>query len=166
MTAPELPDTGTEPAETQLLRDLRSSEFSVGVDAKMWRLVNYAWPIIDVAITAGDGNELGMRINCEDYPRVAPAGRPWDLAGACPLPYELWPRGATAAAVFKPDWAREYGDAPYMACDRGGLKAHAEWATAHPDRAWNSSRTISFYVAEVWRELRGAVLPKPDNEAA
>lgn len=153
--------TEVDPARLRLERDLANGDFAAGVDAGLWRLVEVAWPSIDVAITAGDGNELTMRIQVDDYPRLAPAGRPWDLDADAPLGYHRWPTGGHAPQVFRPDWSKDNHDAPYMACDRTGLATHPGWATSHPERSWNPTRTIAFYVAEIWRELRGATMPKP-----
>jgi hypothetical protein len=160
-----MPETSTDPSEAQLLRDLRSSEFWVGVDMKQWRIAAYDWPHLVLGLTAGDGNELAMRLNCQDYPRLAPAGRPWDIATCAPLAHDRWPIGGHAPQIFRHDWSHDNNDAPYMACDRTGLATHPDWATVHPQRAWNPTRTIAFYAAEISLELRGAELPQPEKAA-
>lgn len=148
-----------DPCERRLRADLSSAEFEAGVTARMWRLLALDWPVLTVAISAGDGNELGMRILVDGYPVSAPAGQPWDHESNSSLQTDRWPIGGRAQQVFNPSWSTGNGNAPYLACDRAGLVAHPNWSTEHPERAWNSNRTISFYLLEIHRELRGAIVP-------
>lgn len=152
-------EPGVEPAALRLERDLAAGDFEIGVDAGLWRLVSLNWPALTVAVTAGDGNQLGLRIVTDGYPSLAPGGQPWDLERDSPLPVSRWPSGGTAAQIFRPEWSPQNSNAPYMACDRSALASHPRWAIDHPDRAWNRSRTITFYLREIHRELRAATLP-------
>lgn len=154
-------ESGTDPCCARLERDLMTSRFESGVSAGLWRLVNLDWPYVTAAITAGDGNELGMRLLVDGYPGVAPAGQPWNIDRDEPLPPARWPGGGSAAQVFRADWSVGNGNAPYMACDRVGLATHRQWATQHPDRAWNSRRDIAFYLEQIHHELQAAQLPRP-----
>jgi hypothetical protein len=151
---------GVNPAHLRLDRDLLASDVESGVTAGFWRIIELSWPYLFVAVTAGDGHELGMRLAVDGYPAIAPAGQPWDLDTGSPLPMPLWPTGGTASQVFRHDWSPGNGNAPYMACDRVGLATHPDWANAHPQRAWNPGRTIAFYLREIHHELRGATLPQ------
>ncbi len=148
-----------DPGSLRLRRDLLSDVVQNGVDAGDWRIAPLEWPILFVGVTAGDGQQLGLRLVVDGYPAIAPAGQPWDLIRGIVLPVPMWPTGGTAPQVFRPDWSVQNGNAPYMACDRVGLSTHPDWARAYPDRAWNASRTISFYLSEVHHELRSAHLP-------
>lgn len=150
-----------DPSRRRLEHDLALDEFDSGVSAGMWRVVSLDWPELVVAITAGDGNEVGMRLNLDGYPAAAPAGRPWDLKHFALLAPELWPVSILAVATFRQDWSVGNGGAPYLACDRVALSGHPDWATAHPDRAWNPGRTITFYLREMHRELQCASVPQP-----
>lgn len=154
-----MPEPGIDPSRQRLERDLAAGDFESGIDAGLWRLINLSWPYLTVTVTAGDGNELGMRIIVDGYPTVAPGGQPWDLAADVPLPVSRWPIGGTASQVFRHDWSVSNANAPYMACDRAGIAGHPDWATKHPERAWNSGRTITFYLREIHHELRDATLP-------
>jgi hypothetical protein len=153
-------EPGTDPGRLRLDRDLASGDFESGVGAGLWRLVSLSWPYLTVTITAGDGNQLAMRILIDGYPRAAPGGEPWNLDRGEALPASRWPTGGTAGLVFRPDWSPANKNAPYMACDRTGLAGHPGWANEHPARAWNPSRTIAFYLREVHHELRSATLPR------
>lgn len=149
---------GVDPGLARIEGDLASSEFESGVSAGLWRVASLRWPVLVVAITAGDGNKLGMRLVVDRYPGAAPAGQPWDLERDVPLPTSRWPTGGSAPQVFRLDWSVQNANAPYMACDRTGLATHSHWATDHPGRAWHPARTITFYLLEISHELRGATL--------
>lgn len=151
---------GADPSRLRLERDLASADVENGVSAGLWRLVSLQWPYLTVAITTGDGHELGMRILLDNYPTWAPGGQPWDLVQDVPLPVSRWPAGPTASLVFRKDWSVRNGNAPYMACDRAGLAAHPKWASEHPARAWHARRTVAFYLREIHHELRAASLPQ------
>lgn len=148
------------PAERRLHADLEAHDFQAGVAAGMWKLVAVEWPTATFAVSTGKGAQLGMQLNVDDYPVQAPAGQPWDLVGKGPLPVGKWPTGGTAVLTFRPDWSPGNGNAPYLAADRVGLATHPDWSTQHPERAWNPTRTISFYLAEIHRDLRAAELPE------
>lgn len=153
-----------DPCRARLERDLTSSRFDGGVDAGFWRLVRLEWPYLAVAITAGDGHELGMRLHVDGYPATAPAGQPWDLDQDVPLPASRLPTGGSSPAVFRSGWSAGHGNAPYLACERVALDTHEPgWANDLPDRKWSPTRAIDFYLAQIHQELRGAFLPQPEK---
>lgn len=154
-----------DPSLRRLQRDLVAADFESGVTSGLWRLIRLEWPQLLVAITAGDGRELGMKLLVDNYPAQAPAGQPWDLQTDVALGSSHWPTGGTAPQVFRLDWSIANGNAPYMACDRIALGGHPDWPTSHPPRAWNPSRTIDFYLREVHHELRCATLPQGQDGA-
>jgi hypothetical protein len=152
-------ETVTDPSLQRLDTDLTSAEAQAGVDAGLWRIVSLEGTILTIAVTAGDGRELGMRLAVDGYPNLPPAGQPWDLDADTALPQDKWPTGGSAPAVFSIGWSPSNGNAPYMACDRTGLATHPNWAQEHPTRAWHPRRTIAFYLREIHHELLGATLP-------
>ena len=149
---------GADPAQQNIEQDLASTGFEAGASAGHWRLVSLEFPRLTATVTCGDGDELGLRIAVDDYPRLAPAGRPWDLLRNEVLPKALWPQGGADPPVFRRDWSPPNEDAPYLACDRRALAGHSNWSQDHPDRAWHAGRTITFYLSEIHRGLRGATL--------
>jgi hypothetical protein len=153
-------EPGADPARRRLERDLLAADFDGGVRAGLWRLSLLQWPHLTVAITAGDGNELGMRIAVDGYPGLPPAGQLWDLQRDTALAVARWPVGGLTGLVFRPDWPNPASPAPYMACDRVALAGHGDWGAKHPHRAWNPRRTIAFYLNEIHHELRSATLPQ------
>ena len=150
----------TDPSLQRLETDLASVEVQAGVDAGLWRVVSLDGTTLVVAITAGDGKELGMRLVVDGYPNLPPAGQPWDLNADTALTQDKWPAGGSAPQVFSTSWSPGNSNAPYMACDRAGLAAHPNWAQEHPSRAWHPRRTIAFYLREIHHELLGATLPE------
>jgi hypothetical protein len=149
-----------DPGRRRLERDLASEDFDIGTSAGMWRVVSMDWPELVVAITAGDGREVGMRLDVDGYPTAAPAGQPWDLDRGALLDSEFWPVSSLAVGTFRKDWSVANGGAPYVACDRIALNGHPDWPNAHPDRAWNPGRSIAFYLHEMHRELQCASVPQ------
>ncbi|MFI7296902.1 hypothetical protein [Streptomyces sp. NPDC050121] len=152
-------EPGVDPCKARLLRDLQDVAVDAGVDAGLWRIVSVAWPTMTVAFAVGGGRECGMRLDLQDYPAVAPAGQPWDLVADAPLPVEGWPVTGRSPEVFRPDWSPGNGNAPYLPCDRVGLATHGQWATESPERAWDPSKTIVFYLEEMHRMLSEARMP-------
>lgn len=152
-------EPGVDPCKVRLLQDLQDPAVDAGIDAGLWRIVGLAWPTLTVAITVAGGEELGMCLDLQDYPAAAPAGRPWDLAAGALLPVNRWPVTGRSPEVFRQDWSPSNGNAPYLPCDRIGLGTHPNWAAEQPERAWDRSRTIVFYLEELHRMLCGARMP-------
>jgi len=150
-------EPGVDPCQARLLHDLQAPAIDAGADAGLWRIVGLSWPALTIAIAVGGGEEFGMRLDVQDYPAAAPAGRPWDLAADALLPVDRWPITGRNPEIFRKDWSPSNGNAPYLPCDRIGLATHTNWAT--DDRAWDSSRTIVFYLQELHRMLAEAQLP-------
>ena len=154
MSTPSTP--GADPIQIRFERDLRSAGVETGVDAGQWRVIAFTWPTLTVAISLGNDIEVGMQLDVEDYPVEAPAGRAWDLEADTPLPSAQWPMTGGALEVFRTEgWNDAHLGAPYLGCDRRALKGHPNWPIEHPDRCWNPTRTIVFYLQELHRELAG-----------
>jgi len=149
-----------DPARVAIEEDLQSVPVLDGVENGYWRVVSLHFPTLIVAITAGDGREFGMRVDVTNYPTAAPAGTPWRIDANRPLtPTEL-PAGASAETVFRSQWSSINGWTPYMASERVLIQGdHAIWAPQHPDRSWNPTRTIAFYLMELHKELRSCTIP-------
>lgn len=156
---------GDDPCLRRLLQDLAAAPVQAGVAAGMWRVVEVDFPTLTVTVSLGSGQEMGLRLAVDSYPLAAPAGQPWDLAGDCPLPQDRWPVSGRAPEVFRTDWSPDNGNSPYLACDRNALASHNTWPAQSPDRCWDGSRTIGFYLAELHRELGDAWMPTPGGSA-
>lgn len=153
-------DLFCSPAEVRLRSDLTGDQFLAGVRAGRWRSAMLQWPILMVEVAVGDEQFALLRLEVDGYPARAPAGQLWDAEKEMALSLDQWPRGGSAEKVFRPDWSVSNANAPYLPCDRTGLATHPDWATAHPERSWNPSRSITFYLWEIARELWNAWLPR------
>jgi hypothetical protein len=149
----------SSPGEVRLRADLTGEEILAGVRAARWRVPVLEWPILSVEVAVGDDQFIQLRLDVDGYPARAPAGQLWDAENHMALPVDRWPRGGAAQRVFRPDWSVHNGNAPYLPCDRTGLSTHPDWATSHPERSWNPSRSIAFYLEEIAREFQDARLP-------
>lgn len=150
-----------DPARAAIEEDLQSVPFLDGVEKRYWRVVRLDFPILFVAVTAGDGRELGMRLDVSGYPTGAPAGKPWDIGTNEPLGLSALPNGSGAQTVFRSEWSRINGWTPYMATERLLIQGdHQQWGSQHPERAWNPNRTITFYLTELHKELRSCTMPE------
>src|SRR3546814_19016285 len=79
---------------------------SLGQAEGRWRLVEIRWPHAFISVTAKDGREFLLRLNCAGFPQALPTGGPWDMAADRLLPFAPWPRGqgGRVSAVFRTDW--------------------------------------------------------------
>lgn len=152
------------PSEVRLRSDLRGEAVAAGQLAGKWRQPLIEWPVLLVEVAVGDHEFVLLRLLVDGYPARAPGGQLWAASSQSPLPVAMWPTGGTSAKVFRPDWSPANQGAPYLPCDRTGLITHPEWAHADPDRTWNASRTIAFYLDQIYGELTEAHLP--DEQAA
>ncbi|MCX7523421.1 hypothetical protein OSC27_14190 [Microbacterium sp. STN6] len=150
-----------DPARAAIEEDLQSVPFLDGVEKRYWRVVRVDFPMLLVAVTTGDGRELGMRLDVSGYPTDAPAGTPWNIGTNEPLELAALPSGSAAQTVFRSEWSRINGWTPYMATERLLIQGdHPQWGSQHPERAWNPSRTITFYLSELHKELRSCTMPE------
>ena len=144
------------PDERALRSDLASGDFRAGEAAGRWRLIEVVWPHLILAVAAAPRengpDEFALRLECTGYPHTAPTGGIWDLETGSSLPAERRPKGERAAMLFRADgW--EGSTAMYAPWDRVGLRTHSDWAQRYPLSAWNSTRTITFIVANVYEVL-------------
>jgi len=150
-----------DPAWVAIEEDLQAVPVLDGVENGYWRVVSLTFPTLIVAITAGDGRVFGMRVDLTGYPTVAPAGTPWHLDVNRPLTQMELPAGPSAEVVFRSHWSSINGWTPYMASERVLIQGdHATWAPQHPERSWNPTRTIAFYLTELHKELRSCTVPE------
>lgn len=154
-------EPGVDPNHRRLRQDLLAPDVENGVAAGSWRVIDLSWPILTVAIAVGDNAELGMRLDVQGYPLQAPAGQPWNLATNTPLPMAEWPISGRNPEIFRHDWSPPNNNAPYLACDRAAIVSHTNWPSERPERCWNPTRTIGFYLRELTRELACATMPGP-----
>lgn len=140
------------PDETALKRDLTAPLFREGAARKAWRLVELAWPYVLIAVTAADGQEFTLRLDCCGYPCEPPTGGFWDTERKNYLSEQDWPKGDDVfRSVIRWDWKQ--GAALYFPLDRVSRAGHAEWLHTHPHLTWKPDRGIVQHLSEVHRLL-------------
>ena len=132
--------------------DVAKARFRLGVSEGRWRLVEFRWPDAFIGVTAKDGREFVLRMNCAGYPQAPPTGGPWDLQRDAILAFDLWPKGqgGRVSAVFRTDW--KGGTALYLPCDRESLVGHDAWRNQLPSKIWRPAEGIVQYL-ELVHEL-------------
>lgn len=139
------------PDEQSLRADLVSARFFSGEDRNRWQFKKLEWPHLYVNVTARDGREFTLRLNCSGFPSSAPTGTFWDLATNSLLAFGYWPQGGERIRLaLRPDWKN--GTALYIPCDRESFIGHDGWATQYPQLIWKPAKGISHYL-EVVHEL-------------
>ncbi|MFA6180393.1 MAG: hypothetical protein WC696_12345 [Candidatus Methylopumilus sp.] len=158
--------TGGAPDERALRADVAKPAFRLAQAEGRWRLVSIAWPALIVAISASDGNEFGIRLDCTGYPAAAPAGRLWDLRRNTKPAPDCWPgsKGGRVKAVFRTDW--QDGTALYLPCDRISRQGHDNWRLENPTMLWNPARGITQYLEIVHELLNCGDYQPPARTAA
>ncbi len=140
------------PDERALRADAAKPRFRLADVEGRWRVQSIAWPYVFAAVTAKDGVQYMLRLNCADYPQSPPTGGPWDVERNCILAFDRWPRGSggRVSAVFRPDWKN--GSALYLPCDRESITGHDNWRHETPSKIWRPADGLAQYL-ELVHEL-------------
>jgi hypothetical protein len=139
----------TDPSAANVAADLKDRDFLCGRDAGQWRVIAYAFPTLDFAISATEPNgastEYGFRADLSNYPAQAPLVRIWDHAANCPLPTDRRPKGDRRVQVTFQAWA---SDTVYRPWERM-TGPHNGNAANLPHLAWRPERRLGF----IFRDL-------------
>ncbi|MGD9920057.1 MAG: hypothetical protein AB7V13_01255 [Pseudorhodoplanes sp.] len=154
------------PDERAFRADAAKAAFRLGQAEGRWRLIDIAWPVVLIAVSASDGTEFVLRFDCQGYPAAAPTARPWDAAQNTPLAFDRWPgsKGGRVRAVFRTDW--KGGTALYLPCDRVSREGHDNWQHETPTMIWRPDRGITHYLEIVYELLHCADYKPPARAAA
>lgn len=146
--------------------DVAKAVFRLGAAEGRWRLAGVSWPSAFIGVSARDGREYILRLNCSGYPQVAPTGGPWDLKTDQVLAFDLWPRGqgGRVSAVFRTDW--KSGTALYLPCDRESVTGHENWRHEMPSKIWRPNDGIVQYLELVHELLHSRDYSAPVCTAA
>jgi hypothetical protein len=88
--------------EHLLRKHMNNEPFQVGVDQRIWRLIELRWPHAVFGISSLVENkrcELGLRLNFEKYPLAPPVLELWDVAGRTSIGAEHWPQAFVRFAI-------------------------------------------------------------------
>lgn len=146
--------------------DIAKPTFRVGEVEGRWRLIKIEWPHAFISVTARDGSEFTLRLDCTGYPQSPPTGGPWDISANRILPFNQWPmgRGGRVSAVFRPDW--KSGSALYLPCDRASIAGHNNWVSEMPSKIWRPALGIILYLELVHELLHCPDYTSPHSTAA
>lgn len=149
----------TSAAQRSLEAQLNSVRFQAGVEQGRWKIQRYAFPELEVEVTAGDpfGGQVArfeFQLLCDNFPALGPFVQHWDHA-ARRRP-EPPPAGKSSPGVVDAlkTWGRdgsntgEYGGI-YRAWQRYAA-LHNAWASKRPDEAWRRDRHITFIMEHLY----------------
>jgi hypothetical protein len=131
-----------------------------------FRIIKVNWPMVLAGVTAADGAEFCLRLDCGGYPASAPTGRLWNAKTDAPLAVALWPgsKGGRVKAVFRSDW--KDGTALYLPCDRVAREGHDNWRQETPTMIWDPKRGLAQYLEIVHELLNCGDYQSPARTAA
>lgn len=148
------------PDERAFLNDIGKPAFRLAEAEGRWRVTSAAWPFVFVAVTAADGRQYILRLDCAGYPQQPPTGGPWDPEKNAVLAFTRWPqsKGGRVATVFRTGWKN--GTALYIPCDRESIAGHDNWRGEMPSKIWRPDLGLIQYL-----ELVHELLNSPDYSA-
>ena len=154
------------PDQRAFKSDVAKAAYRLGEAEGRWRLIETDWPHAFLAVTAKDGHEYILRLDCAGYPQVPPTGGPWDRTRNEVLAFDRWPRGrgGRVSAVFRPDW--RHGTALYLPCDRTSVAGHDNWRHEMPSKVWRAADGIVQYLELVHELLHCRDYASPSGAAA
>lgn len=140
-----------DPGAAQVAADLEEPNFQAGVAAGRWRIISFAFPILNFAISAteldGKTNEYGFQAELTNLPAQAPKVRIWDHALNAPLAVDKRPKGGPRLVKTFQYWG---SDTVYRPWDRE-TGPHNNNAGVFPHLAWRSDRRLAF----IFEDLHG-----------
>ncbi len=140
-----------DPSAARVTDDLEEGDFLSGRDAGRWRIISYAFPILDFAISAtepnGTATEYGFRAELSNYPACAPMVRIWDHKANAPLPIDRRPKGGPRVQMTFQNWTSE---TVYRPWDRM-TGPHNNNVGTFPHLAWCPERRLAF----IFEDLHG-----------
>lgn len=148
-----------DPAEAKVADDLTASDFAAGVEGRRWRIVAFAFPRLDFAVSAtepgGARSEYGFRADLANYPAQAPLVRIWDFAADTALAPASRPKGGPRLQRSFQAWQM---DTVYRAWDRQ-TGPHNNNRVSSPHLAWHPGRNLSFILEDLHALLNANARP-------
>lgn len=125
-----------DPSAAHVEADLREPAFLNGLNTGRWRIISYAFPTLDFAVSAtepdGSSKEYGFRAELSNYPSQAPMVKIWDHGANTLLASDRRPEGGPRlkktfqnwgeGTVYRP-WDRKTG--PHIG--NSGEARHLAW---------------------------------------
>lgn len=131
-----------DPGAARVEADLQEANFRNGLEAGRWRIISYAFPILDFAVSAtepdGKPSEYSFRAELSNYPGQPPMVRIWDHATNAPLAVAHRPKGGQRVTITFQNWG---DDTVYRPWDR---KTGPHISNPCPHLAWRPDRRLAF----------------------
>ena len=138
-----------DPAAVRVATELLGEDFIGGVEAGRWRLVESAFPNVDIAIAAtepnGDASEYVFRFELTNYPGQAPMAYIWDVEKGTRLAAGQRPQGNARVLKAFQSWGTDTVYRPWDRC----TGPHNGNAATFPHLAWRSDRTLKFILEDL-----------------
>lgn len=131
--------------------DLASGRFIAGVARGHWKILEYHFPVLIVAVNsaAAGGRDFAFRFELTGFKRVAPEAHIWDVAKNQLLPPADRPAFSPSMTDAFKDWGNH---TVYRPWERQAL-AHGEWARKYPQLAWHPERNLAFALEDLYAIL-------------
>lgn len=138
-----------DPAQQRIATELLSREFLGGIGRGRWRIIDEAFPLMDIAISAtetdGTASEYVFRFELTNYPAQAPMVRIWDPEANQPLPVAHRPKGKARVSIAFQQWGSDTVYRPWERC----TGPHNSNAVNLPHLAWRSDRNLLFILEDL-----------------
>lgn len=140
-----------DPSAGRVASDLEEPHLLSGCDAGRWRVISFAFPVLNFGISAvsveGSAVEYGFRAELENFPSQPPKVRIWDHSTNAALAAHLRPMGGPRVQTTFQCWD---SDTVYRPWERM-TGPHNNNATTYPHLAWRPDRRLSF----IFEDLHG-----------
>lgn len=141
-------------SQRSLEAQLNAVRFQAGVEEGRWKIQRYAFPILEVEVTASDpfseqAASFGFQLVCDNFPAIGPFVQHWDHAA------QRRPEPPTKSSPGVVDALKTWGDGPhayggiYRAWQRHAA-LHNNWSAKRPDEAWKRDRDITFIMEHLY----------------
>lgn len=139
-----------DPAIALIMEALEAEAFQAGCREGRWRVIEFAYPRLDFAISAikpdGAQTEYTFRADVENYPALAPMVKLWNLDEDRKLVGEERPQGGHRVVEAFKEWSE---GTVYRPWDRM-TGPHGNHSATKPLLAWNSSRDLAFIFEDLY----------------
>ncbi|MER8600524.1 hypothetical protein NKI41_30070 [Mesorhizobium sp. M0601] len=155
-----------DPNASRVAADLEEAGFLSGCDAGRWRIIAFAFPVLDFAISAtepdGRTTEYGFHAELTNFPSAAPLVRIWDHAQNSPLSPAARPQGGPRVLKTFQHWG---SDTVYRPWDRM-TGPHGNNAETFPHLSWRPERRLTFIFEDLHGILNSNARSQPVRPAA
>ena len=149
-------DEDLSAAQRTLEAQMNSLRFQAGVEEGRWKVLHYAFPVLEVEVTAKDAvsgvtASLEFHLLCDNFPALGPFVQHWNHETQHrPAPLTNSSPGVVDALKH---WTRDGSQTEYGGIYRAWQRyaaLHNGWAQKRPDEAWHRNRHITFILERLY----------------